>query len=243
MTIPPRIRLDLLVTTALLIGLIAWDVSGADLSVVRLFADLDGFVERDSWWASTLLHSGGRWAAWGLAAGLLVVAIRTPTAVARGPGRSERALWLGTMFLCALTVPAMKGVSLTSCPWDLTAFGGVARYVSHWRLGVPDGGPGHCFPAGHAVAAFAFLGMYFLWREHHAGRARLWLAGVLGLGVLFGFAQLARGAHYVSHTLWSAWICWVIGVAASAAFHHRTARLNAAGSRPKMSALETQGLS
>jgi hypothetical protein len=43
--------------------------------------------------------------------------------------------------------------------------------------------------------------------------ARAVLLAVLAAGALFGWAQLARGAHFPSHTLWSAWLCWVIGVA------------------------------
>jgi hypothetical protein len=76
-----------------------------------------------------------------------------------------------------------------------------------------DGGPGHCFPSGHAVAAFAFLPLYFQWRSERPRVAVALLAWVLGLGLLFGWAQLARGAHFPSHTLWSAWLCWVIGAA------------------------------
>ena len=41
-----------------------------------------------------------------------------------------------------------------------------------------------------------------------------WLAAVFALGLLFGSVQLARGAHYPSHTLWTAWICWAVGAAA-----------------------------
>ena len=100
----------------------------------------------------------------------------------------------------------------------------MARYVSHWQLGVPDGGAGHCFPSGHAVTAFAFLGLYFLWRGHNLPRARAWLATVAVVGRLFGAAQLARGAHYPSHTLWSAWLCWALCVAADALFRWPAAK-------------------
>ena len=44
----------------------------------------------------------------------------------------------------------------------------------------------------------------------------LLLALGLALGALFGAAQVMRGAHYVSHVLWSAWICWTLSVAADA---------------------------
>ena len=41
----------------------------------------------------------------------------------------------------------------------------------------------------------------------------LWLlaVGLCGLGL--GLAQTLRGAHYPSHTLWTAAICWGISVA------------------------------
>ena len=42
-----------------------------------------------------------------------------------------------------------------------------------------------------------------------------WLALVLATGFAFGTAQLLRGAHYPSHTLWSAWLCWAICAAAA----------------------------
>ncbi|HQV57885.1 MAG TPA: hypothetical protein PKV27_07720, partial [Ilumatobacteraceae bacterium] len=65
------------------------------------------------------------------------------------------------------------------------------------------------------MAAFAFFALYFMWRGHDPRRARLWLLTVLGLGLSFGVAQLVRGAHFPSHTAWSAWLCWVICAAAA----------------------------
>ena len=29
-------------------------------------------------------------------------------------------------------------------------------------------------------------------------------------GLLFGGAQTLRGAHYPSHSLWTAWLCWTL---------------------------------
>jgi len=208
-------RRDLLVTVLALLLLLAWDATGWDLTAARLFGDAQGFAARDTFWASKLLHDGGRIAAWLLLAVLVVATLRTPKAVAKGPTRAERWRWIGVMLLAIVAVPAIKRFSPTSCPWDLSIFGGAAQYVSHWRFGVADGGGGHCFPSGHAVAAFGFFGLYFMWRGHDAVKARLWLAAVLIIGLLFGTAQLARGAHYPSHTLWSAWLCWAICVAAA----------------------------
>jgi membrane-associated PAP2 superfamily phosphatase len=203
---------DLLVTLAALAALLWWDVSGWDLALAGWYGNAQGFALREAWVTRRLLHDGGRLLS-GLALALAAVLAW------RGDGsamaRPQRLAWLGAVLAALVAVPALKRASATSCPWELDVFGGRFDYVPHWLLTVADGGPGHCFPSGHAVAAFAFLPLYFQWRDAHPRRARAALAAVLGFGALFGWAQLARGAHFPSHTLWSAWLCWTIGVAAS----------------------------
>ena len=44
------------------------------------------------------------------------------------------------------------------------------------------------------------------------GPARVWLAGTLLAALAIGLAQQVRGAHYFSHTLWAAWISWMIAL-------------------------------
>lgn len=218
------LRRDLAVTLGALLALLAWDASGADLPSSRLFGSAFGFAWRDSFWTRTLLHDGGRIAAWALLALLVAAALRAGAGTAKQPGRAARWRWIAVMLLAVVAVPALKRLSLTSCPWDLAEFGGVAHYVSHWSQGRGDGGGGHCFPSGHAVAAFAFFGLYFQWRDVDARRARIWLLGVLAAGLAFGGAQLVRGAHYPSHTLWTAWLCWALCATAAAVFDARRPR-------------------
>lgn len=212
-----RLRSDLWLTLLFGLLLLAWDATGWDLTVMRAFGRADGFPLRDAWWTSNLLHEGGRALAWVLLALLVAnaawassrgIAPQTPTA-------AERWRWIGVMLLIAVAVPAIKRISHTSCPWDLAEFGGAATYVSHWRWGVGDGGSGHCFPSGHAVAAFAFFGSYFLWRRQRPALARAIAVTVWVAGLLFGGAQLLRGAHYPSHTLWTAWFAWTLCVVAA----------------------------
>lgn len=192
--------------------LVGWDVAGADLTVTRWFGSATGFALRGAWWTSTLMHEGGRMLAWAVLL-VLVVGIWRPLPAFAGLSKRQRVGWVLVTLAAVLLVPSIKRVSLTSCPWDLAEFGGMAQYVSHWRWGVGDGGPGHCFPSGHAAGAFAFLSGFFVLRRHRPGLARGWLVGVLVLGALFGVAQLARGAHYPSHTLWTAWFCWAVCLA------------------------------
>ena len=134
-------------------------------------------------------------------------------AVAQVPA-STRVWWLACTVLCLMLISTVKYFSLTSCPWDLREFGGIAQWVSHWAWGVSDGGPGQCFPSGHASGAFAFAfaAGYFALRETAPRHARAWLFIILVLGAAFGWAQLMRGAHHLSHTLWTAAICWTVTV-------------------------------
>lgn len=204
-----RSRRDLALSLALLALLLWWEALGWDLTVARWYGSAGGFALRSHWWTQRLLHDGGRVLS-GLVLAAAVVLAWRPLGPSRGT-RKLRYAWLGLVGACLLLVPLIKQFSRTSCPWDLYDFGGTVPYVPHWMLSVVDGGPGHCFPSGHAVAAFAFLPLYFQWRQHRPLLARATLALVLGAGALFGWAQLARGAHFPSHTLWSAWLCWVIG--------------------------------
>lgn len=202
----PTARRDLAVALVALAALLAWESSGLDLVASGWFGSAGGFAWRDAWLTRTVLHGGGRAVAWVAFAVMAIDAVRP---LCPGPSPDERRRWLGVTAACLLLVPALKRASRSSCPWDLAPFGGMAGYVPHWRLGAVDGGPGHCFPSGHAVAAFAFFGGYFLWRRHRPVAARRVLAAVCLAGGLFGAAQVVRGAHFVSHVLWAAWLCWV----------------------------------
>jgi membrane-associated PAP2 superfamily phosphatase len=139
---------------------------------------------------------------------MLVLNVWRPLPFARGLARRERVVWLLATVFAALVVGLVKQRSLTSCPWSLEQFGGAARYVSHWRWGVADGGEGHCFPSGHASAAFSLLTGGYALGAAHPKAARAWTAAVLLAGLAFGAAQWVRGAHYVSHALWAGWLCW-----------------------------------
>ncbi len=198
---------------ALLLGLLLlvllWDASGADWAVASQFGSRSGFAARHSFWASTLLHDGARWLSGLALLGFALDAFRIE-APRNGPSRPARRAALLATLLCLLLVPALKHLSLSSCPWSLSAFGGEAAWVSHWAWGQRDGGPGHCFPSGHAAGSFAFCAWLWTWRPWRQQRPGVWallLLAVLGGGLLTSFAQWARGAHFVSHSLWSAWAC------------------------------------
>ena len=196
-------------TAGSLLFLLAWDASGLDLVLAHWFGTTQGFALRDHWLFTTVLHEGARRLSWLLVVGLSL-AVWWPVGVLRQLDRWQRLQLVVSILLGLALVVAIKRISSTSCPWDLAEFGGLARYVSHWRFGLVDGGGAHCFPAGHASAGFAFVGGYFVLRDRAPRAARIWLAAALAAGLVLGVSQQMRGAHFMSHTLWTAWLCWTV---------------------------------
>lgn len=204
------------VTLALFAAALAWDAGGLDLALAHLAGGAEGFPWRDSWVLATLAHEGGRWLAWALASGLCL-GVWWPVGPLARIGQRERLQLAASTLLGALAVSLLKTGSHASCPWELSEFGGLARYVSHWTL-ASDGGGGHCFPAGHAASGFTFVGGYFAFRPSAPRIARCWLAAALAAGLILGLAQQWRGAHFMSHTLWSAVVCWSVACLLQAAW-------------------------
>ena len=204
--------------------LVLWDATGFDLPLARWSGSPQGFALRQQPLFVLLSHELPRMAGAALLLALLVGVFKPWGFLCRlAPGERWQ-LWL-SIAGGALAITVLKRLNHTSCPWDLAEFGGVARHVSHWLWGVRDGGAGHCFPAGHASTAFAYLAGWFVLRRSAPRAAGRWLLGALLAGMLLGLAQQVRGAHYMSHTLWTAWICWAWGLALETALQvHRHGR-------------------
>jgi membrane-associated PAP2 superfamily phosphatase len=198
-------------TAAAFAILCAWDATGLDLSMAQWFGGAHGFPLRDHWLLTGVMHEGARFLSWLLVLGLCL-GVWWPVGPLTRLDFSRRLQLACTPLAAALVVSLLKGVSATSCPWDLVDFGGVAHHLPHWRLLVRDGGSGHCFPAGHASSGFAFVGGFLAFRRVDRQIALRWLGGSLFAGLLLGFAQQMRGAHFMSHTLWTAWICWAVAL-------------------------------
>lgn len=206
----PFFKSTLLWTLAALAVVLAWDAGALDLAMARWFGDADGFALRSDWFFVNIAHEGARRLAWLVVLGLTLCVWR-PIGPLRLLPHGRRVQLVAGILLSLALISLLKYTSATSCPWDLAEFGGVARHVSHWSLGLADGGPGRCFPAGHASAGFAFLAGYFALRRHAPRAAWIWLAVSLAAGLSMGLAQQMRGAHFMSHTLWTGWLCWTAG--------------------------------
>lgn len=120
--------------------------------------------------------------------------------------------------LTYLALSAVSGIVLVAmlkstlpfpCPSKLLRYGGLLP-DAFWLGGEPPGTVQGCFPAAHATAGFALFGWYFLARR--AGHRRCWRYALPGLvtGSVFGATQQLRGAHFLSHDLAAAALCWAL---------------------------------
>ena len=180
-----------------------------------------------------LIHRGGR--ALSLAAWCVVLGAWARSLVVDGAAAWRRPLaYLVLAPLASVLVVAwIKSWSGMDCPWDLVRYGGSRPFVGLLESRPAQFGDGRCFPAAHAGAGYAWVALYFFLSAVRPERRRLGLAVGLSAGVVFGASQQLRGAHFLSHDLWSLAICWSIAAGLYAAFRPAGVRARAtAGAEP-----------
>lgn len=145
--------------------------------------------------------------------GLLALALG-PRRWRRRFGATRPDLWIAILTLVTLPLLTGLGKRYTGmhCPGEVQRYGGNAPY-EHLRLSIHTGTEprGRCFPAAHASGGFALLGLAWLRRS-----ARWRTAGValgLGFGWWMGGYQMLRGAHFLSHTLVTMLLAWIVVLA------------------------------
>ena len=198
----------------LLVLTLLWDWSRLDHAVMALIGTPQGFPLREHPLLSKVLHEQLKFVL-ELVFLLMCLMALWPRGLARDLSRSERWTAIIGMTLSLVVISSLKRVSATSCPWDWQAFGGMAQPLPYWAWGLADGGPGHCFPGGHASSAFGFLSLAWVAMTANASAARRWGRHlfwiILAMGVLMGVVQSLRGAHPPTHTMWTGWFCAVVG--------------------------------
>ena len=106
------------------------------------------------------------------------------------------------LILTPLTVAIFKHYSPIYCPNFVEEFGGEKLYISPFDMfneAIFFNHTGKCFPAGHASGGFALISLYFVMPSRNSKIAALSLS--LSLGWIMGLYQIAKGTHYLSDTV------------------------------------------
>lgn len=139
---------------------------------------------------------------------LLLVSFKTgfATEYRRGIG-----VVLLTMALAPSIVHELKEETNMACPRNLQRYTGHVVYKKLFETYSPDNRPdkpSKCFPAAHASGGYALLSLYFL--AAGAVRRRWMLALALTVGTLMGGYKMLIGDHFLSHTVVSMELCWLV---------------------------------
>lgn len=203
--------------TALAAFLVLAEFTGLDLFVQDWFYDFTArrwLVDGNEPLGRLLFYTAPKFAVIATGATLLLLA----TGPARWRVRAavdRRSLVVAVLTLATLPALAGLGKNFTNvfCPSEVRRYGGNVPYVKLCSPYPEDDRPpgrGHCFPAGHASGGFALLGLAWLRATPRWRRGVLALG--LGLGWWMGGYQMLKGAHYLSHTVTTMLLAWIVAV-------------------------------
>lgn len=142
---------------------------------------------------------------------LLVSPERVRNAVGAGGRRKELGVVLAVLAIGPAFISGLKATTNVFCPAEMTRYGGevpYARVFDCYPEGQKPARRGRCFPAGHASGGFALFALAGLGRTRRG--QRLGFAIGLVAGVWMGGYQILKGAHYLSHTMVTALLTWIV---------------------------------
>ncbi|PIW58784.1 phosphatase PAP2 family protein [Shewanella sp. CG12_big_fil_rev_8_21_14_0_65_47_15] len=199
----------LLVFAVIIFGL-EW--THADMKMASILFQWQGGVDswplRGYWFTENLLHVAGRNLVILLALVVVLGIVFSFRRDAIRPYRKGLIYLFCSVLASVLLVRIGKNLTHMTCPWDVVEFGGRLMHSSLFAR-LPEGAEfGQCFPGGHSSGGFAWVATYYVLKQYHPRYAKVGLVFGLLLGVVFGMAQELRGAHFLSHDLWSLAVAW-----------------------------------
>ncbi|MCB5184957.1 phosphatase PAP2 family protein [Methylobacillus gramineus] len=202
-----------------------------DLQLEDWFFDkhLNDFPWRNAWFATDFAHEWLKSII--INSGLLMLALVIIDRVYRIRQISDFVRYrLQLIALSSVLVPAvirgLKRHSALSCPWEIERYGGHLPYLKMFDH-IPVGWhAGHCFPAGHASTGLWLASIAVFWLPHNPRKAAWVFIGGLSIGLSMGWIQQMRGAHFLSHTLWSGWVAIMVIFLLTLAYRNKIFKLS-----------------
>ncbi len=193
-------------------GLVWLARSGQDVSITDRFFDrtTGTWPLADGFWIRRVMHVRARDFIFIVGFTALMIAVSTLFTPRLLRFRRQALYVVLAIAVSTGVVALLKSQSPVPSPWDSIRYGGQIPHLSPFAT-YPSGVPlGKCFPGAHAAGAFALMSFYYVFREVRLRCAWIAMGAGAFIGCVYGAVQVARGAHYWSHNLWSAAIVWTI---------------------------------
>lgn len=178
-----------------------------DLALIHPWVNESGkFLLRDNWYLAELNHRYVKDLIILVYASFFIIWLASFKVEKLRPVRWSYGYFFCMVILSTSIIGLLKSQSAHACPWNSTI---PTSQGFFWDFSASKG---HCFPGGHASTGFALMAGYAVFRQSNRKRAYFFLVSGCILGFAMGWAQMMRGAHFLSHNLWTAWIIWLVNV-------------------------------
>ena len=122
----------------------------------------------------------------------------------------------GLLIVCLSTIlvpslASLKSVTNVPCPVDIIEFGGDSidvKILESYPKDYIQEKKQRCWPAGHATMGFSLMSLYFLFKKPR--NQKIALAFGVTVGVLTGGYKILIGDHFLSHTLVTMILAWLV---------------------------------
>lgn len=184
-----------------------------DIAISGLFFDGQGWPLKNDFFFNVVLYKSSKIIPIGAALASVYVLVKN--LIANRRGLLPDSYWIYrplyiiiAMLACVLVVWWLKASTGVYCPWSVSYFSGDhALREPTWSWVFQDG---RCWPSGHSGTGFCLLALFFALRDKYPQLARKTLVAVLLLGIICSLIRIVQGAHFLSHTLATALIDWII---------------------------------
>jgi len=181
------------------------------------FADLiyqptNNWQYKDAWLTAVLMHKYGKYT---LILLYIILLVQFFFDYKNNQDRDQsygKVVLLISLLSGAFSVTLLKQLLEVDCPWDLRRYGGDKLFFPLFQYASASLPSSHCFPSGHASTGFTWFSWYFYSCIYYPKYKLRILTVILFIGFLYGAGQQLRGAHFMSHDIWSILVCLTVNI-------------------------------
>lgn len=177
-----------------------------------IYQPMQSWFYQDYWVTNLVIHRLGKYALILLYLYFLVKFFMRNKNHEDALKRRARIVLLINIVVGTACVSILKHSLNVDCPWDLLQYGGDKPYFAVFHYDAAYLPSSHCFPSGHASTAFTWMALYFYSTMYCPKYRFRILTAILIIGFGFGFSQQLRGAHFISHDIWSLLVCISVNI-------------------------------